>query len=227
MDTITLHNKLGPSPVAPATTESGLTSQYIGDVDVNSLLNIVDRNKNNTPGDGRNNCGFNAILEQVGDQTHTLEMVNLLRHKLKFNDELSNEMFDGEFCLHVARLFNRPVAEIYGKNNKVVQLLFSIPGPDLIIHFTNKMQLSQNFKEWCEAFEWPLDRVTSLSQWLKANFPGIDKFEKVTIDGILLQLLSYPKTIGVVSDDQSQHFDPAPHGNLQREDNVLKFLDKA
>ncbi|MDR1232803.1 MAG: hypothetical protein LBJ75_00865 [Puniceicoccales bacterium] len=203
-------------PVAP---------QYVGDIDLKALLDFVDRREIGTSGE-HNNCGFNAILAQVGDHTNGDGMVNLLRHRLKYGDESSNEMFDTHSCLEVAILFNRPVVEVCYNSGKIAQLSFSIPIPtdDLSIHFRGDTLLTQNFVGWCVSCEWSQERIDTLSQWLAANVPGIVNFNEATPYDIALQLLKYPRTIALVSVDKGGHFNAAPHKDLQQEDSVLEFL---
>jgi hypothetical protein len=191
---------------------------------VDALLDATGRSKNSTPGDGHNNCGFNSILEQVGDRTRNSEMVNLLRHKLGYGDENSNKMFDTHSCLSVANLFKRPVVEICHNGGKITQLSFSLPGVELSIHFRNEMELFQNFVQWCKSSEWQQDRIDALDQWLAINLPDTLNFNEATVYDISLGLLQCPRTIALVSIDMGGHFDAAPHKDLQRENSVLEFL---
>jgi hypothetical protein len=201
--------------------------QHFHDIRLTTLLGDTGRSKNSTPGDGHNNCGFNAILEQVGDHTHTHEMVNLLRHKLGYGNENSNQMFDTNSCLSVANLFKRPVAEICPNGGKITQLSFSVPNVDLSIHFRNEMELSQNFVQWCKNSEWKQDSIDDLSQWLAANLLNAFDFNEATAYDISLRLLQCPRTIVLVSVDSGGHFDAAPHKDLQRENSALEFLREA
>ncbi|MDR2603478.1 MAG: hypothetical protein LBC11_02880 [Puniceicoccales bacterium] len=200
--------------------------KYFRDIRLDALLDGTDRSKNSTSGDGHNNCGFNAILEQVGDHTHTHEMVNLLRHKLGYGNENSNQMFDTNSCLSVANLFKRPVSEICHNGGKTTQISFSVPSIDLSIHFRNEMELSQNFVQWCKISEWKQDSIDELSQWLAANLPNTFDFNEITVYDISLRLLQYSKAIVLISVDSGGHFDAAPHKDLQRENSVLDFLCK-
>ncbi|MDR1528761.1 MAG: hypothetical protein LBS22_04240, partial [Puniceicoccales bacterium] len=68
-------------------------SKLFGDVRVSALLEASNRRMRHTSGDGHNNSGFNAILEQVGDRTSSSEMVNALRYRLGYEDESSNQAF--------------------------------------------------------------------------------------------------------------------------------------
>ncbi|MDR1528173.1 MAG: hypothetical protein LBS22_01125 [Puniceicoccales bacterium] len=202
--------------------------QWINDIELNALLSTAGRNRHRTSGDGHNNCGFNAILEQVGDRTHTSEMVNLLRHRLKYGDESSNEMFDSHSCLRVADLFKRPVVELcYNSgNSKITQLSFSVPAVDLSIHLRNDVQLSQNFVQWCKNSEWQQDRIDILSQWLETNLSGMANFNTATPYDVALQLLRCPRAIALISIDTGGHFDAAPYGDLPTEGSVLELLRK-
>jgi hypothetical protein len=203
-------------PVAP---------QCIGNIDLKVFLDFVDRRKIDTSGDGHNNCGFNAILAQVGDHSNGDGKVNLLRHRLKYGDESSNEMFDTRSCLDVANLFSRPVVEVCFNGDKITQLSLSIPSTDdLSIHFRGNTLLAQNFVAWCVNLKWPQKRIDTLSQWLTANVPGTVNFNEATPYDIALQLLRYPRTIVLVSPDKGGHFNAAPHKDLQQEDSVLEFL---
>jgi hypothetical protein len=210
-------------PIQPAEAVPS-NPDRIGVMDLKKLLDVTGRSKNSTPGDGHNNCGFNSILEQVGDRTHSSEIVNLLRHKLGYGNENSNQMFDTNSCLPVANLFKRPVAEICHNGGKITQLSFSVPDIDLSIHLRNEMELSQNFVQWCKSFEWQQDRIDILSQWLAVNLPDTLNFNEATVCDILLGLLQCPTTIALVSIDRGGHFDAAPHKDLQRGNSVLELL---
>ncbi|MDR2776580.1 MAG: hypothetical protein LBB17_00840 [Puniceicoccales bacterium] len=211
--------QIQPTKVTPS------IPQYVNDIELNVLLGVANRSKNHTSGDGHNNCGFNAILEQVGDRTHTHEMINLLRRRLGYGDENSNKMFDTNSCLSVANLFKRPVIEICHNGGKLEQLSFSIPGvDDLSIHLRKDEQLSQNFIQQCRNFEWPQERIDILSQWLETNAPGTVNFNKATSYDIALQLLQCPTAITLISIDRGGHFDAAPHKHLRQEASVLELL---
>jgi hypothetical protein len=138
--------------------------KYISDIALNELLGDTGRRKNNTPGDGHNNCGFNAIFEQVGDGTHAAEMVDLRRHKLGYNDAFSGEMFDSSVCRSVANFFKHPVAEIYHNDGKITQLSFSIPGRDLGLDFKGSSMLSSDLTASLVNDDWNQERVNTLSQ---------------------------------------------------------------
>ncbi|MDR2629023.1 MAG: hypothetical protein LBC30_03490 [Puniceicoccales bacterium] len=199
--------------------------QYVSDIELNAFLGVAGRSKSHTPGDGHNNCGFNAILEQVGDRTHSHEMVNLLRQRLGYGDENSNKMFDTNSCLSVANLFKRPVIEICHNCGKLEQLSLSIPSVDaLSIHFRKDIHLSQNFIRWCKDSEWPQKRIDILSQWLEANLSGTINFNEATLYDVALRLLQCPRGIALVSIDRGGHFDAAPHKNLPLETSVLELL---
>ncbi|MDR2432334.1 MAG: hypothetical protein LBD34_01110 [Puniceicoccales bacterium] len=219
------HRKEVKQPVQQQ--KDDVVPRYFHDIKLNALLGDTGRNKNSTPGDGHNNCGFNAILEQVGDHTHSSEMVNLLRHKLGYGDENSNKMFDTNSCLSVANLFKHPVVEICHNGGKITQLSFAVPSVDLSIHFRNEMELSQNFVQWCKSSEWQQDRIDILSQWFAANLPDALNFNEATVYDISLRLLQCPRTIALVSIDSGGHFDAAPHKDLQRENSMLEFLREA
>ncbi|MDR1890994.1 MAG: hypothetical protein LBQ23_02305 [Puniceicoccales bacterium] len=200
--------------------------KYLNGITLSTILSDTGRHQKHISGDGHNNCGFNSILEQVGDHTHTTEMINLLRSKLDYGNENSNEMLDSNSCPSVATLLGRPVIEICHTNNKLDQLIFSVPGVDLSFHFEKESDLSQNFVQWCRDSEWQQDRIDDLSRWLETNLPGPLNFNEATIHDIALKLLNYPKTIALVSVSSGGHFDAAPHKNLQREDSVLQLLRK-
>jgi hypothetical protein len=197
---------------------------FLNGIKLPILLDDTGRCKNNTSGDGHNNCGFNSILEQVGDRTHTHEMINLLRCILGYGDENSNQMFDSIPCLSVANLFGQPVAEACHEKGKLVQLSFSIPNMDLSIHFRSELSLSQNFVQWCKDYEWGQERIDSLARWCKTNLLVPLNFDTATIYDFLLKLLNYPKTIVLISASSGGHFDAVPHQNLPQEDSVLQFL---
>ncbi|MDR0742384.1 MAG: hypothetical protein LBE98_02885 [Puniceicoccales bacterium] len=214
--------QIQPTEVIPA------IPQYVNDITLGNLLGIAGRSKSNTSGDGHNNCGFNAILEQVGDRTHTHEMINLLRHRLGYGDENSNKMFDTNSCLSVANLFKHPVIEICHNGGKLEQLSLSIPSvDDLSIHFRKDVQLSQNFVQWCKNSEWPQKRIDVLSQWLETNLSGTINFNEATLYDVALQLLQCPTAIALVSIARGGHFDAAPHKNLQLTGNVSELLREA
>jgi hypothetical protein len=59
------------------------------------------------------------MLDQVGNHTHTTEMINLFRSELGYSNENSNEMLDSNSCPSVATLFGRPIIEICHTNNKL------------------------------------------------------------------------------------------------------------
>ncbi|MDR0742289.1 MAG: hypothetical protein LBE98_02390 [Puniceicoccales bacterium] len=225
MDLISFVNHYSRLEQPVQSEEDNVIPEFFSDLRVNTLLNASKRYKNHTPGNGHNNCGFNAILEQVGDRTSTHEIVNLLRSKLGYGDESSNENFDTLACQRAANLFRRPVVEIcYNSNNKIVQLSFSIPRGNLSIHLKNDMQLSQNFVAWCINSEWSQEEVDVFSQWLVTNVPGTVTFGEATLYDIALQLLQCPMVIALVAIKSGGHFDAAPHKDLQREASVLEFL---
>jgi hypothetical protein len=195
----------------------------VGAMNLQKFLDDTGRYNSSMPGDGHSNCGFNAILEQVGDRTRTSEMINLLRAKLRYGDENSDQMFDTNSCLSVANLFNRPVVEICYNGGKVVQLSFSVPSAGLSIHFKDHELLSHNFAAWCIDREWQQDRVDALSSWFKIKFPDFN-FGEATLKDVALQLLQNPTTITLISSDKGGHFDAAPHKDLQPTNSVIGLL---
>ncbi|MDR0693237.1 MAG: hypothetical protein LBF49_01535 [Puniceicoccales bacterium] len=199
---------------------------YVQDITLRKLLHVTGRSKKDMPGEGHSNCGFNSILEQIGDRTRNPEMVNLLRNKLRYGDENSNQMFDTNSSPLVAKTFDCPVAEICQDSGKVVHLSFSVPNIDLVISFANNELLSQNLAAWCTSRNWGQDRLDTLSRWLAINIPALD-FGEAELNDVLLQLLQNPTTIVLVSVVGVEHFDAAPHKDLQRKDSVLEFLRRA
>ncbi|MDR1528031.1 MAG: hypothetical protein LBS22_00360 [Puniceicoccales bacterium] len=200
--------------------------EFFGDVRVSTLLRASNRHMRHTPGDGHNNCGFNTILEQVGDRTSSPEMVNALRYRLSYGDESSNQEFSTGSFSAVANLFNCPVVCIYHRDNKIKKLSFSIPVLDgMRFKFRRNMQLSENFAQYLRNFGLSREMADILSQWLAANVPsiGVD-FNAATLYDIALQLLRWPTTIAFVTIYTGGHFDAAPHRDLQPGANVLPFL---
>jgi hypothetical protein len=155
-------------------------------------------------------------------------MVNLLRYRLKYGDESSNEMFDSHSCRCVADLFKRPLVEQCNRSgrSKIAELSFAIPAVDLSIHLRNDVQLSQNFVSWCKNSEWQQDKIDILSQWLETNLSGMANCNTATPDDIALQVLRCPRVIALISVDTGRHFDAVPHGDLPTEGNVFELLRK-
>ncbi|MDR2629073.1 MAG: hypothetical protein LBC30_03740 [Puniceicoccales bacterium] len=210
-------------PVQPE--QDNVEPKYFEDIKLDALLDISNRRKENTPGDGHNNCGFNAILKQVGDRTSSSEMVNLLRLRLGYGDESSNQDFDTRSCKEVANLLRHPVVEICHNGGKIVQLSFSIPSiDDQSIHFRGDALLSQNFVAWCVNAEWRQEQIDALSQWLATNVSDPIDFNEATIHEISLHLLKHPATVALISVEDGGHFDAAPHKDLQHEASVLELL---
>jgi hypothetical protein len=142
--------------IQPAGADSW-NSTHIPDMDLNELRNAIgrnrNRNRNNTSEDGHNNSGFNAVFEQMGDSIHTSEMVDLLRNKLGYGDENSNQTFRTISCLPVAIIFDSPVVEIYHDGDKVACLTISF-NTELIIRFKSFELLSRHFVPWGREFNW-------------------------------------------------------------------------
>ncbi|MDR0693239.1 MAG: hypothetical protein LBF49_01545 [Puniceicoccales bacterium] len=201
-------------------------SGVVGDVKFDALLSATGRSKNHTRGDGHCNCGFNATLEQVGDKTHTREMVNLLRNKLGYGDEDSNEMFNRSSCLAVSGLFEHPVVEIYHDGGKITELSVHMLSVNLCLAIKAQELLSQNFAAWCVSRGWEQNDIDVLSSWFQTDFPPFD-FGNATLGDVFLQLLRCPTTIAFVSASGGGHFDAAPHKDLKSTGNVSEFLRKA
>ncbi|MDR2778935.1 MAG: hypothetical protein LBB16_01465 [Puniceicoccales bacterium] len=217
---------LPPAPLPPALKEQNAIPRYLSNISVDSLLDMTGRRKNDTPGDGYNNCGFNSILEQVGDHTHTHEMINLLRRILGYGDESSSQMFDSFSSPLVANFFGRPVAEIVHKDGKTAALHFSIPGIDLCIQLGDELDLSLNLVQWCKNREWG-QKITGLYKWYRDNLSNTIRFNKATLYDIMMLLLKHPKTIALVSTYEGGHFDAAPHNALLPEGNITPLLQKS
>ncbi|MDR0742292.1 MAG: hypothetical protein LBE98_02405 [Puniceicoccales bacterium] len=196
--------------------------EFFGDVRVSALLEASNRCMRHTSGDGHNNCGFNAILEQVGDRTSSSEMVNALRYKLGYGDESGNQGLDGISLPYVADFFDCPVVDIRHKDGKITMLAFFIPAMDgLGFALRRDMQLSEKFVQYCKDIEWLQDGI---SQWLTDNMPGVIDLNAATLYDVVLQLLRCPTTIAFITIDTDGHFDAAPHKDLQRGASVLQLL---
>jgi hypothetical protein len=207
-----------PQNVAPPVILSGIS--------LDTLLRDTGRTKNNTPGDGYNNCGFNGVLEHLADEPSNSEIVNRLRSLLGYPNENSGTMFDSNSCLDVANLLGRAVAVTdYDSSNNLTKISLSLPNIG-IFPFHGTTPLCQNFVEMLNSAKWsPI--VDSLSQWFAANLPDTFNFREATMHDVFLGLLRHPRTIALAYRDGSNHFDAAPHINRPREGNVRKFLIEA
>ncbi|MDR2777148.1 MAG: hypothetical protein LBB17_03880 [Puniceicoccales bacterium] len=195
-----------------------------GDIRLNNLLYFSDRRKENTPGDGHNNCAFNAILKQVGDRSSSSEMVNLLRRRLGYGDENSNQNFDTSSCSCqlVADLFERPVIDIHQRGGAVTQMCFSIPGVgNLNLHLTEGEWLYQNFIQLCKDLGYSKEKIKAISKLM--DIRSLSAADATVID-FMVKLLQYPATIVLIYAEGGGHFDAAPHKDLQHEASVLELL---
>ncbi|MDR1233243.1 MAG: hypothetical protein LBJ75_03225, partial [Puniceicoccales bacterium] len=118
IDALSIRNQPSPAVVSPL--QNIVPPMISNEINLDTLLRDTSRTKNHTPGNGHNNCAFNAVLEQVGNRTSNSEMVNLLRSSLGYANENSGTMLWSTSCSDIASLFRRPVIVIEHNNRNQI-----------------------------------------------------------------------------------------------------------
>ncbi|MDR1232667.1 MAG: hypothetical protein LBJ75_00145 [Puniceicoccales bacterium] len=192
-------------------------------VKLDTLLYASRRSRNDTLDDGYNNDGFNAILEQVGDKSPSVEMVKSLKDSLFRSD---GDPLCPVFCPGVANIFHRPVVGICrGATYQAESLTIYLPGASkyFILKDREEIPLAQTFVRWVEEQGYPQKGIEALSQDL-GTILNID-ISKATVRDIVLELLGHPNTI-VLVENPDGHIEAAPHASRPQEDSdrVLESL---